>query len=30
VAEGTILQGQNNIDDSSLTSDQIVLSPELI
>ena len=30
VAEGTILQGQNNIDDPSLTSDQIVLSPELI
>ena len=30
VAEGTILQGQNNINDSNLTSDQIVLSPELI
>lgn len=30
VAEGTILQGQNNINDSSLTSDQIILSPELI
>ena len=30
VAEGTILQGQNNIDDPSLTSDQIVLSPELM